>query len=141
MMLEGVAIRTFVPLLLRAALAAVFIYHGLDKIRPDTSYGVKWDLREAPLPTGVQIMVAWGELLCGVGVALGLFTRIAAAGIIVIMLGAIVTVTGQKGFGAPGGFEFNYVLILVAAALALSGAGTLSLDRVIRVEMRGPAQY
>jgi putative oxidoreductase len=146
-MFEGVALRTFVPLLLRAALAAVFIYHGLEKIHPDKAYGLKWAtdpsapamIRDAP---PLQALVAWGELLGGVAIALGLFTRLAAVGLIIIMLGAIFTVTGAKGFGAvQGGYEYNFVLILVAMALALAGAGTFSLDRVIRVKMRGPAQY
>jgi len=148
-MFEGVALRTFVPLLLRVALAAVFIYHGLDKIHPNNSYGLHWadPMGEATPPVlknapPVQALVAWGELLCGVAVALGLFTRLAAVGLIVIMVGAITTVTGGHGFSAvSGGYEYNFVLILVAAALALAGGGTFSLDRVIRVKMRGPARY
>src|SRR5690349_10552900 len=75
-MLEGVAARTFAPLLLRAALAAVFIYHGLEKVHPETHYGLKWAegmgagapqvLTNAP---PLQLLVAWGELLGGVAVA------------------------------------------------------------------------
>jgi putative oxidoreductase len=149
-MFEGVALRTFVPLLLRAALAAVFIFHGLEKTHPDCSYGLKWAnvlmpdnappiLRDAP---PLQALVAWGELLGGVAIALGLLTRIAAVGLIIIMVGAIMTTTGAHGFSAVReGYEYNYVLILVAAALALSGAGTFSLDRIVRLKMRGPAKY
>jgi putative oxidoreductase len=146
-MFEGVAIRTFVPLLLRAGLAAVFIYHGLDKVQQAHNFGWKWaeDMGLSPPPAGVvQLLVAWGELLCGVAVALGILTRVAAVGLIIIMIGAIATVTGPHGFSSAtvgGGYEFNLVLILMAAALALGGAGTFSLDRVIRVKMRGPAQY
>jgi len=152
-MFEGVAIRTFVPLLLRVGLAAVFIYHGLDKITPDNAYGMKWadHMPQAPAllqnASPLQAAVAWGELLGGVAVALGFFTRLAAAGLIIIMMGAIFTYTGGHGFSAVsggavgGGYEYNFVLILMAAALFLSGAGTFSLDRVIRVNMRGPARY
>ena len=39
---EGVAAHTFAPLLLRAALAGVFIYHGLDKVKPQHDYGWTW---------------------------------------------------------------------------------------------------
>jgi putative oxidoreductase len=126
--------------LLRAALAAVFIYHGLDKVQQEKNFGGNWagDM----LPMVLQFLVAWGELLCGVAIALGLLTRVAALGIIVIMVGAIFTVTGQKGFSmVGGGFEYNYVLILVAGALALTGAGTFSLDRVVQLKTRGPAKY
>jgi putative oxidoreductase len=149
-MFQDVALRTFVPLLLRAALAAVFIFHGLEKVHPDNGYGLKWAtvmMQDKAPPVlkdaqPLQALVAWGELLGGVAIALGLLTRIAAVGLIIIMVGAITTTTGAHGFSAVReGYEYNYVLILVAAALALSGAGTFSLDRVVRLNMRGPAKY
>ena len=41
-MLEGVAARTFAPLMLRLALAAVFIFHGLEKVTPSNHYEMNW---------------------------------------------------------------------------------------------------
>jgi putative oxidoreductase len=145
-MLQSFAMRTLLPLILRATLAVVFIYHGLEKVTPDNGFGAKWMPAAADgnsgLPHAIQIAVAWGELMGGVAIALGLLTRIAALGIIAIMAGAIVTVTGPAGFSLLNkGFEYNYVLIMVALALIITGAGTLSLDQVIRVKMRGPAKY
>ena len=148
-MFEGVAARTFAPLVLRAALAAVFIYHGLEKIRPEAGFGWSWanEMPGAPdvliKAPPLQLLVAWGELLGGVAVALGILTRVAALGLIIIMCGAIFTYTGQHGFSAAGqsGYEYNFVLILVCLALLLAGPGTFSLDRVVRVGSRGPAQY
>lgn len=147
-MLEGVAARTLAPLLLRAALAGVFIFHGLEKIRSETGFGLRWaDSMPGAPPVLVnapplQLLVAWGELLGGVAVALGILTRIAALGLIVIMCGAVFTYTGQHGFSAvEHGYEYNFVLILVCAALLLAGPGTFSLDRVIKVDSRRPAQY
>jgi len=144
-MLQSFAMRTLLPLVLRAALAVVFIYHGLDKVTPDTGYGTRWmaskEGQEA-MPAALQLAVGWGELLGGVAIALGLLTRIAALGIIPIMACAIATVHWKAGFGMQhGGFEYNYVLIMVAVALIFCGAGTLSLDQVIRVKMKGPAKY
>ena len=141
-MLESVMLRTFVPLLLRMALAVVFIYHGLDKVKPEAGYGMTWADGKMVMPAWQQGAVAWGELLGGIAIALGLLTRPAAAGIIIIMAGAIKVAHGAHGFSMQGGgFEYNFVLICVAAALALGGAGTFSLDRVIRVKMRGPSRY
>jgi putative oxidoreductase len=143
-MLQSFAMRTLLPLVLRAALAVVFVYHGLDKVTPASGYGAHWmpDSPDHPaLPIALQLAVAWGELLGGVAIALGLLTRVAALGIIAIMAGAIATVHWQAGFKGPQGFEYNYVLIMVAVALILVGAGTLSLDQVIRVKMKGPAKY
>ena len=156
-MLESFATRTLLPIMLRFALAVVFIYHGLEKVHPENSYGFKWatpkpspaDKATDPaaqaqelLPAPLQGLVAWGELLGGVAIALGILTRVAALGIIVIMVGAIVTVTGAGGFSEMNkGFEYNFVLIVVALSLIITGAGTFSLDRVIKVKMRGPAKY
>jgi putative oxidoreductase len=162
-MLQSFAMRTLLPLVLRAALAVVFIFHGQQKISPENGYGSKWhtnalnmmaekaaasgkpqDTAKAPepLPAGIQLAVGWGEFLGGVAIALGLLTRLAALGIIAIMAGAIATVHWPGGFSlATQGFEYNYVLIMVAVALILSGAGTISLDQVIRVKMRGSAKY
>jgi putative oxidoreductase len=144
-MLQSFAMRTLLPIILRATLAVVFIYHGLEKVTPDSGYGIRWMPAPADgsagLPMGLQLAVAWGELLGGVAIALGLLTRIAALGIIGIMAGAIVTVTGHTFSLLNKGFEYNFVLIMVALALIITGAGTLSLDQVIRVKMRGPAKY
>ena len=143
MMLESVAVRVFVPILLRFALAAVFIYHGLGKVSPEANYGVSWgDKMPNPPPKLIQLLVAWGEVLGGAACALGILTRFAALGLAAIMVGAIVTVHATKGFGLEGGgYEYNLVLIVVCLSLALLGAGTLSLDRVIKVKTRGPAKY
>src|SRR5438270_14022231 len=115
-MLEGLAARTFAPLLLRVALAAVFIYHGLDKVRADNDYGLNWAqaMKEDAPPMLIkarplQLIVAWGELLGGVAVALGILTRIAALGLLIIMSGAIFTYSGHHGFSAiEHGHEDNF---------------------------------
>ncbi len=149
-MFAGVAARTFAPLLLRVALATVFIYHGLDKVKSENGYGLRWAqvMKEDAPPVLIsapplQLVVAWGELLGGVAVALGILTRVAALGLLIIMCGAIFTYSGQHGFSAVehGGYEYNFVLILMCAALLLTGPGTFSLDRVIKVDSRGPAEY
>lgn len=145
-MLETMARNTFVPLILRGALALVFIYHGLEMVQADNGYGFKWARNMQNPPSEiVQAVVAWGELLAGCAVALGIATRVASLAIIAIMVGAIMTVHLPHGFsltssGGPG-YEYNVVLIAVAACLVIGGAGTFSLDRVVKLKMRGRAQY
>jgi putative oxidoreductase len=125
-----------VPLLLRLALATIFIYHGLDKVGKDG--GTNWHPGgpDAP-PAAVQLSVAWGELLGGVALGLGFLTRLAALGIIAIMLGAIVTVTWQNGFdNTKHGFEYNFAIIVMALCLVLSGPGPIAVDRVFRLRRK-----
>jgi len=129
------------PLVLRLGLAVVFIFHGMQKVRQGDAWGTAWN---AEMPTAMQAAVAWGELLGGLAMALGFLTRLAALGLIAIMVGAIVTVHGKNGFpmlqfdekglpllkdGFPViGFEYNFALIVIATGAFLLGSGVLGLD-------------
>jgi uncharacterized membrane protein YphA (DoxX/SURF4 family) len=88
-----------------------------------------------------QFAVAWGELVGGVALILGCLTRLAALGLIVIQAGAVATVTWGKGFSflAGGGYEYNLALLAMCLALALEGAGPLSVDACLKSRRRGSA--
>jgi uncharacterized membrane protein YphA (DoxX/SURF4 family) len=147
-------------LLLRLALAAVFVYHGLvlvtgytpqefvehwmdNSLNLDgggpTEWGAKWMNEMArkqdkePPPAPVQMAVAWGQLIGGLTLVLGLLTRVAAVGLIIIMAGAIALVHAPNGFDVTkGGFEYNVLIIVVCLVLMFSGAGNVSVDRLFR---------
>jgi putative oxidoreductase len=129
------------PLLLRIALAVIFIYHGSTKIGgAGNEAGSAW-AREMPNPPPrvQQTAVAWGELTCGICMAIGFLTRLAAVGIIIIMAGAIYHVTGAHGFDAThNGFEYNFAIIMMSLALLVSGGGKLTLARELHWPRRQP---
>jgi putative oxidoreductase len=127
-----------VPLLLRAGLAAVFIYHGWQLVGgPEHEFGAAWMKKPDAMPAPLQMAVAWGELLGGVAMALGFLTRLAALGLIVIMSGAIATVHWAKGFDiTTGGFEYNFLIIMVCLCLVLGGPGPFAVDRVFRLRRK-----
>jgi putative oxidoreductase len=78
------------------------------------------------------------ETVGGVLLALGLFTPIGAAMVIAVMVTAIITVHGTKGFFTQdGGYEFNLVLIAAAFALAGVGPGAWSLDNALDISWTG----
>jgi putative oxidoreductase len=121
-----------VPLLLRLGLAAVFLYHGSDLV--SKGLGAGWN---PDLPVPAQVAVAWGELLGGLAMALGLLTRLAALGLIVIMAGAIAVVHAPNGFDMRNhGWEYNFVLIVVAVSVFLLGSGPIAVDRWLRFRRR-----
>jgi putative oxidoreductase len=73
-----------------------------------------------------------------VGLIVGLLTRIAAFGILVVMLGAIFLVHSKVGFfmnwygqQQGEGFEYHLLVAAIAIALMIMGAGNLSLDAAI----------
>jgi len=64
----------------------------------------------------------------GIGLALGLLTPLAAAGVVGVMVGAILLVHWPKLWVTEQGGEYPVVLIAVATLLGLYGAGAYSLD-------------
>jgi putative oxidoreductase len=129
-MVDRVAKNTLVPLLLRAGLAVIFIFHGWDKVGGQGhEWGTSWN---RALPQYQQLLVAWGELVGGAALALGLLSRLAALGLAVIMGGAIYTVHGQHGFSAPMGYEYNFALLVLCLAVIVGGPGNLAIDRFFR---------
>jgi putative oxidoreductase len=78
------------------------------------------------------------ETVGGILLALGLLTPVGAAMVIAVMVTAIITVHGTKGFfTSDGGYEFNLVLIAVAFALAGVGPGAWSLDNALDISWTG----
>ena len=120
-------LKPLAPLFLRLGLGVFFFFPAYGKVFGEgANLGSAWNSHG--MTTIVQILVAWGEFLCGGAILLGFMTEIAALGIIVIMIGAIVMVTGKNGFNMMGGgFEYNYALILMSLALIGTGPGSFKI--------------
>jgi len=125
---------TWVTLPLRLALGAVFIAHGAQKVL-GTWGGPGW-AKFTSLPTPFGLMrPAWlwmgaaavAELVGGLLVLLGLFTRLGAFLIACTMLTAVFGVHWGKFF-LPGGFEYALALLGIAVALLIEGGGRVSVD-------------
>ena len=119
------------PLLARVAIGVVFAgtgwgkLHNLDKITAFfTDLGI-------PAPGFNAVLASSAELVCGVLILVGLFTRLAAIPLIVVMLVAIVTAKRGDVGGLSDLLGFVETLYIVLLAwLATAGPGPISLDRV-----------
>jgi putative oxidoreductase len=81
-----------------------------------------------------------GELLGGAFLAIGFLTPLAAAAIIAVMPNAIAAVHGANGpWASDGGYEYNLVLSAVAAAIAFTGPGSVSVDNAMGWHLGGVA--
>ena len=75
-------------------------------------------------------VAAFAELIGGVSILVGLFTRLGAFLIICVMLTAIFGVLWPKFF-APEGMELALAFLGMALALLILGGGQASVDRLI----------
>jgi putative oxidoreductase len=125
-------------LILRVGVGIPFALHGFQKLFGWFGGGgpkatAAWfaslgfgDGRAATLMAGLS------EIVGGIGLALGLLTPLAAAAIVGTMTTAALVNNAQAGFWSVAkGWELNGCLIVVAAAVAVAGPGTLSLDAVL----------
>jgi len=119
--------------ILRAAAGAVFAAHGAQKLFVYGFDGVAGAFGQMGVPLAAVIgpAVAVVEFAGGLALVLGLLTRVASLGLVVVMLGALSFVHAGAGFFLPNGSEFVLVLLAAAATLVITGAGRYSLDAVL----------
>ena len=125
-------LRGLAPLALRAAIGVAFFwFHGRDKVMPDGGWdwGQSWvaEDRESAPPAVLLYIAAWTEFLGGFAVLLGLFTRLAALGLLGVMAFAIFKIHVDDPYE-----KMELALAYAAGCLALLcvGPGSVSLDRL-----------
>jgi len=124
-----------VPLLVRIGLAVVFIYHGYGKVFEGGHAGIAGMMAKqgAPFPEILGWVAALTEFGGGILLLVGFLSRVWALGLVVLMSVAIYTVHWQNGFDLRSetgpGFEYCFVLGIMALSILLGGAGAISLDR------------
>lgn len=120
-------------LILRLAVGVIFVAHGLQKLTQVGFAGVSGMLESMGVPAAGVLgpALALGELLGGLGLLVGLLTRVAAAGLAIDMLGAMLLVHLPAGFFLPEGIEFALALLAANVAFLVAGAGRYSIDALI----------
>jgi putative oxidoreductase len=117
-------------LLLRLGLATVFIYHGYPKLFGGTERFVE-SFQAIGLPAYVVYIAGVIELFGGIALALGLFTPIAGLLLVLDMAAAMWKYNLNEGISAVREYELPLILGLAALAIAATGGGPFSLDRLV----------
>jgi putative oxidoreductase len=88
------------------------------------------------IPAFLAFLAIAAEFFGGLGLILGLLTRVAAFGIAVNMVVAVLAVHSQFGFFANWsgtqkgeGIEYHLLVLAMCVYLMIKGAGAVSLDR------------
>ncbi|GAA4886781.1 MULTISPECIES: DoxX family protein [Saccharopolyspora] len=130
-------------LVLRWTLGGIFLAHGAQKLFG--AFGGPGPEGFAGALTGMgfqqsallALITGGTELGAGALLVLGLFTPLAAAGVLGVMASAIALNFGNGFFASEGGVEFEVVLAALALGLMFTGPGRVALDRG-RVWVRRP---
>jgi uncharacterized membrane protein YphA (DoxX/SURF4 family) len=124
--------------LLRIGLGISFFLHGYGKIPIQESF-VNWlSSKGIPFAETTAHLIAWGEMISGVGILLGgligtrasitgnLVTRLSGGAVMIIMIGALLIAHSNWGifFGERGSLLFaseQLFLLLVGTYFAIKG--------------------
>ncbi len=117
--------KEYARLVLRLAVAGVFMYHGAMKLAGLEGAAMFFERLGIPMPGAMAVLVAIVEFFGGALVGLGLATRFWSAGHMVIMVVAILT---AKEIGSFKTYELEFMLLASSLSLVLSGGGCYSLD-------------
>ena len=131
-----------VGLILRITLSVVMFPHGAQKVLGwFGGHGFKATMKSftnAGIPALLALLAIAAEFFGPLGLAFGFLTRIAAFGIACVMLVAIVAVHWSHGFfmnwygnQKAEGFEYHLLMLGIAIALIIVGAGAWSLDSAL----------
>ncbi len=112
-------------LILRLAVGALFLYSGIVKIaNMEMIVGFFASM-------GLSAVIAWlvtlGEIFAGAALIAGIFTRIASAIVVIIMIGATILTAKATGFNSAIPTLFY---IFAGVSLFLSGPGLFALANV-----------
>ena len=113
---------------LRSAVGVIFILHGISKLDP----GFANNLPNMGLPAEMAIPIALAELIPGILIVLGVFSRLSASLISIIMLGAIFMVKGAQSITGKGGVELDLILLASVLVIMIVGPGRISLAQIIK---------
>ena len=118
-------------LFIRLALAATFINAGWFKV--SNLAMVVGGMGEAGIPAFLAYIVSFGELLGGIALLIGIFSRYAGILLSIIMAVALFMVHWANGYSVQnGGYEYVLVLLLGALAMITFGSGKYSLAGWLR---------
>ena len=123
-----------VTTIMRVVLGILFLKHGIGKFQMGLGNVDAW-FSSIGVPGFMAYIIAIIEVVGGVMLIVGLFSRVVSALFILVMVGAIATVkfsAGLLGTDEMAGYEMELSFMLISAYLLVSEPTPLSVDYMIR---------
>ncbi len=126
---------------IRVAVGLIFLTQGMLKYIDPKMGVVRFARIGFPYPAFTAHFVGTFEIVCGLLVLVGLFTRIASIPLLIVILTAIATTKIPESLNPAQGFWFmvsdartDFAMTMCLLFLIVIGAGAWSLDAVISKE-------
>lgn len=135
---------------LRLVLGVIFFAHGAQKALgwfggAGFTGTMGFFTQGMHIPAPFAFLAIMAEFLGGLGLIFGLLTRVAAFGVLVNMIVAILMVHSPNGLfmnwsGAQKGegIEYHLLVLAITVVLILHGAGAWSVDRILARRQAAP---
>ena len=117
--------------LMRLSLGTILLAHGLLKVMVFTVPGTVGYFESIGLPAIAAHFTIMGELVGGIAILVGLYTRLAAILSLPILIGAAL-VHASNGWvfsNQGGGWEFPVLLIVLAVSVSITGNGAYAVRK------------
>lgn len=135
--------RRLAPTVARLGLGLVMLPHALQKAFGwfgghgfANTYNAFTNMMHIPGPLAFLAIVT--EIVCSIALIFGALSRLAAAGIIGVMLGAVAYAHLPNGFfmnwtgqQTGEGFEYHLLAIALGLVVVIAGGGRVSIDRAL----------
>jgi putative oxidoreductase len=143
--------RSVAPTVARLGLGCVMFAHGAQKVLGLWGgYGFSGTMgfftSKLGIPAPLAALAIIAEFFGSIALLFGFLTRVAAAGIGVVMLVAMAMVHSHVGFfmnwngNQKGeGFEYHLLALTLCLVLLVAGGGSASIDRWLTERRRRPA--
>jgi putative oxidoreductase len=135
--------RDVAPLIARVAAGVVMVPHGAQKVLgwfggPGFAGAVAMFHQSLHIPTAVAVLDPVAEFFGALALIIGLLSRVAAFGILCVMLVAVGVVHYKNGFlmnwtgkQAGEGYEFHLLMMALCLIVIIKGGGAWSVDRAL----------
>jgi len=114
---------------LRAAIGFIFIAHGIPKFEPGFAQFLSGRMG---LPPELAVILALAEVVGGILIIIGIFSRISSAWLSVLMVAVIFVMKQGASLTGERGTELDVLMLGAMLVVLVAGPGKISVAHVVK---------